>query len=150
MGEDANETWLWKTYNNRNALLMGKLGDSLKVGDVIAGVSNALDIDSLGLLVDGSCQVLGLVASDELGLDAVAGKHDLQLVVGAAVEVGGRDNVVTGVGERGDGHELSGLAGGSSDSGNTALEGSHAFLEDIDGRAGTPPVLEYFVFRLRF
>lgn len=134
-----------ETYDNRNTLLVGKLGDGLKVGNVIAGVANALDVDSLSLLVDGSGQVLGLVASDELGLDAVAGKHDLELVVGSAVEVGGRDNVVTGVGEGGDGHELSGLAGGSGDGGNTALEGSHALLEDINGRASYTGV-RAFVF----
>lgn len=119
--------------NDGDALLVRGLGDRLKVGDVEARVADRLEVDGLGLVVDRGGNVLGLVAGDELGRDAEAGQDDLELVVGAAVEVGGRDNVVAGVGEGSDRQELRGLTGGSGDGGDTALEGSDTLLEDVDG-----------------
>lgn len=112
---------------------MGNLGNGLEVGDVVLGVTDALDVDGLGLVVNGGRDILGLVAVDELGVDAQAGEEDLELVVGAAVEVRGGDDVVAGVGEGVDGHELGGLARGGGQSGDTALEGCYPLLEDIDG-----------------
>lgn len=98
------------TYNNRNTLFMGSLGNSLQVRNVILGVSNTLNIDSLCLIINGSCNVLRLVTIDELGLDAQAREEDLELVVGAAVEVRSRNDVVASLSEGADGEELSGLA----------------------------------------
>lgn len=89
---------------------MGKSHDLLKVRNVVLGIANALDVDSLGVVVDQGDQVLGLVAVGELGLDAEARQGDLELVVGATVEVGGRDNVISGLRKRGNAEELRGLA----------------------------------------
>lgn len=119
--------------NDGDALLVGGLGDGLKVGDVEAGVADRLEVDGLGLVVDGGGDVRGVVASNELGRDAETGEDDLELVVGAAVEVGGSDNVVAGVGEGSDGQELGGLAGGGGDSGDTTLKSGDTLLEDVDG-----------------
>lgn len=118
--------------NKGNTGIVGDLGNGLEVGDVVAGVANGLDVDGLGLLVDGGSNGSWIVAVDKLGLDAEAGKEDLELVVGSAVEVGGRDNVVSGVGESSNGHELSGLAGRGGNGSNTTLEGSNTLLKDID------------------
>lgn len=120
------------TYNQGNTLLMGNLGNSLKIGYIVLGVTNALDVDSLGLVVNGSGNGLWVVAVDKLGVDAKAGKEDLELVVGATVKVGGGDDVVASMGEGVDGNELSGLAGGGSQSSDTTLKGSYPLLEDID------------------
>lgn len=73
------------TYNHGHALLVGSLGKSLEVGDVVLGVANALDVDGLGLVVDSTGKILGFVAVDELGLNTQAGQEDLELVVGTAV-----------------------------------------------------------------
>ena len=70
-------------------MFVGDLGNSLNIRNVVPRVANALNVDGLGLVVDGGGNVLGLVAVDELGLDPEAGKEDLELVVGATVEVGG-------------------------------------------------------------
>ena len=48
-------------------------------------VPNALNIDSLRLIVDRRLEVFGLVSVHEFGLDTQARKHDLELVVCAAV-----------------------------------------------------------------
>lgn len=124
-------------HDEGHALGVGDLGDGGEIGDVVLGVADGLDVDGLGLLIDGGVNVLDAVAVDELGVDAEAGEEDLELVVGAAVEEGGRDNVVAGVSEGVDGDELSGLAGGGGQSGDTTLEGGNALLEDVDsGLAG--------------
>ncbi len=75
------------TYHDGNTLLVCCLGDSLEVRHVISWVTDALDINGLGAVVDGSREVRGTVALDELGLDAETRKEDLQLIVGAAVQV---------------------------------------------------------------
>lgn len=88
---------------------MRNLADSLKVRDVILGISNAFQIDSLGLVIDQVLEVLWLVAIDEFRVDSQAREGDLELVVGTAVQVRGRDDVVSGLSERCDGQELSSL-----------------------------------------
>lgn len=112
---------------------MGDLGNSLEVGNVVPRVTDALDIDGLGLFVNGSGNVLGLVAVDKFGLDTETGEEDLELVVGATVKVGGRHDVVAGVGKGVDRDELRGLARGGGEGSDTALESGYPLLEDVDG-----------------
>lgn len=76
-------------HNERDARVVGDFGNGLEVGDVVARVADALDVHGLGVVVDGGGNVLGLVAVDEFGLDAQPGEKYFELVVGAAVEVGG-------------------------------------------------------------
>ncbi len=68
---------------------MSNLGNRLQVGDVVLGVSDALDVNGLGLVVNRSGDVFWLIAVDELCVDTEAGKENLELVVCASVEVGG-------------------------------------------------------------
>lgn len=87
-----------------NTAGVADLGDLLKIRNVVAGVSDGLNVDSLGLLIDGGGNVLRLVTSNETGLDSHPREHDLELVVGTAIEVGGGNDVVAGVCKGGDGH----------------------------------------------
>jgi len=109
------------TYHHRNALLVCDLHNGLEVGHVVSGVTNALDVDSLGLVVNGSGELLGVVNVDKLGCDAKPREHNLELVVRAAVQVGRRDDVVPGMGQGSKGHELSRLARSRRYGRNTAL-----------------------------
>lgn len=90
--------------NQGNALLVADLCNRLEIRDVVSRVANALDVDGLGLVVNGGTNVLWLVALDKLGLDTEAREHDLELVVGSAIEVRSGDNVVAGMSEGGNGH----------------------------------------------
>jgi hypothetical protein len=101
---------LFATYNHRNTLLVSRLGNSLQIRDVILGVSNTLNINSLCLVIDSSSNILRLVTINELGVDAQTREEDLELVVRAAVEVRSRDDVITSVSEGADGEELGSLA----------------------------------------
>jgi hypothetical protein len=112
---------------------MRNLGNSLKVRHVIARVANSLHVNGLGAVVNRSRDISRIVALDELGLDAQAREEHLELVVGAAVEVAGCDDVVAGMRQRCEGEELRGLARRGGDSGDAAFESCDAFLEDIDG-----------------
>jgi hypothetical protein len=98
---------------------MGNLGDSLEVRNVIFWVSNALNIYRLGLVIDGRSEVLWLVSIDELCIYAESWEEDFQLVVGSSVEVGCRDNVVAGVCNCCNGHELGSLTRTCCDGRNT-------------------------------
>ena len=116
-----------------DALVVSDLGNSLKVGHVVARVTDALDVDGLGLVVNGGGNVLGLVAVDKLGGDAQAREEHLELVVGAAVEVGRGDNVVAGLGNSGNGDELRCLARRGGKGSNSSLESGDALLKDVVG-----------------
>lgn len=111
---------------------MGDLGKGLEIRNIVPGVSNGLNEDSLCPVINGSANVLGVGAGNEFGCDSKSWKHDLHLVVSAAVQAAGRDDVVTLGRKGGNGHELGCLAGRGCDGGNTAFEGSDALLEDID------------------
>lgn len=115
-----------------HTLGVGDLGDGLEVGDVVARVADALDVDGLGLVVDQGGDLVWVVAVDEFSLDAEARQEDFELVVRATVEVGCGDDVVAGVGEGVDGDELRALAGGGSESSDTTFEGSDTLLEYVD------------------
>ena len=95
---------------NRNPVLMCHLDNLLEIWYIVSRIANTLQIDSLGLVINQFLEFLSVIAFNEFSRDAHAGEGDFELVVGAAVEIGGRDDVVTCVGEGGDGHELGGLA----------------------------------------
>ena len=89
---------------------MGNLGDRFKIRDIVARVSDRLDVHGPSLIVNGFCKVLGALRGDELGMDAETRKKDFELVVCAAVEVGGADDVVASYRQVCNGHELCRLA----------------------------------------
>jgi hypothetical protein len=128
---------------------MGNLCNCLNVRDVVSGISNALDIDGLGLGIDGLLQILGLVALDKLGVDPETRHEDFELVVASAVQIARADNVISCMSQRSDGHELSGLfsqldasqrpwrsylAGRGGDGSNTAFQSGNPLFKDIDSR----------------
>lgn len=64
---------------------MGNLGNGRNVGDVVSGVTNALNVDSLSLVVDGGSNILRLVSVYELGFNTQSREENLELVVCATV-----------------------------------------------------------------
>lgn len=122
-----------RTYHEGNTLVMCHLRDGLKIGHIIAGVTNSLNIHSLGAIINSSCDILGLVAIDKLSSYTQAREEHLKLVICATVQVASRNDVIASMGQRRDSHELSGLAGRGSDSSNTTLEGGNTLLENVDG-----------------
>lgn len=77
-------------YHYRYTGFMCDGNDLLKVGNVVFGVADALEVDGLCLGVDRFPEVLWAVAVYELGIYAQARKHDLELVVSASIAVLGQ------------------------------------------------------------
>ena len=131
-GTDQVSTSTESVVNNQGHTgIMGNLGNGSNVGDDVLGVGNGFDENGLGLGVDQLGKGLGLIRVGELDLDSQTGEEDLELVVGAAVQVGGGNDVVAGLGQGADGQELGGLAGRGGDGADSALEGRNALLEHI-------------------
>lgn len=78
---------LTKTYDKRNAVVVGNLGNGLEIGNEVVWITDALNIDGLGVLVDGGSKILWLDALDELGLDVEAREEHAELVVCATIQM---------------------------------------------------------------
>ena len=117
--------------DNRDSGIVCYLHNGLKVRDIVFRISDRLDIDCLRPVIDSSGDILWLIAVDEFRLDPETGKEDFELVVCAAVEVAGGDDVVPCVREGCNRHELRRLAGGGGNGGDTTFEGSDPFLENV-------------------
>ena len=61
------------------------------------------------------------------------GKGVVEQVVGAAVQTGGRDYLIAGMGQGQEGQGDGRLAGSHTQGGNTPFQGSYPLLEDIRG-----------------
>ena len=84
--------------HQRQAVLMGNLGDGVDVGDVAVGIAQGLQIDGLGVVLNGVlhfCQIMGVHESSG---DAELGQGVGQQVVAAAVDGLLGDDVVAGLG----------------------------------------------------
>ena len=126
--------------DERDAVVVGDLGERLEVGHVEARVADRLDVERPRARVDRLREVRRVVAVDELHADAEAREGDLELVVGAAVEVARRDDVVAGLQDRREREELRRLAARGGERGDAALERGDALLEDVGRRVHDPGV----------
>jgi len=113
-------------------MVVCNLCNCLKIGDIVLRVSDALDVDSLSLIINCLGKILSLVSDHKPGIDAQSREEDFQLVVGSAIQVGCRYNVVPGMCKSCNCHELSCLSRASCDGRNPTLQGCHSLFEDID------------------
>ena len=98
-------------------------GELLDVGDVELGVAEGLGVEGASLGVDGGAQAVEVVGIGEANGDSQLGQRVVEEIVGAAVEGGGGDDLVAGVGDGEDGEGLGGLAGGGGQGGDSTFEG---------------------------
>ena len=122
------------TYHHRHSLFMCDFDNLLKIGYVIFGVANALNVDGFGLVVDEAGKFLGIISLDELGFDTEPWQKDLELIIGPPIQIRGRDDIIPCVGQGGKGHELGGLARGGGNGGDTSFQRSDTLFEDVDRR----------------
>ena len=57
--------------DQRQAVLMGDLGDGVDIGDIRVGVAQRLDIDGLGVVLNGTLHLGEVVGIHKGGLNAV-------------------------------------------------------------------------------
>ena len=115
-------------------MVMGNLGNFLKVRYNIVWITNALDIDGFRFIVNGCGKVGRLHAAYELGRHTEAGEEHAQLVVCTAVQMRAGHDIVPRPGRTGQCQILCRLARGGSEPGDATLESRNAFLKDVYGR----------------
>ena len=115
------------------AVLVGDGGDGVDVGDVAVGVAQGLQVDCLGVVLDGALHLGQVVGVHKGGGDAVLGQGVGQQVVGAAVDglLGHDVLAVPGQGLNGVGD--GGGTGGHGQRSHAALQGGDALLQARPG-----------------
>ena len=122
--------------DQRNARLMGDVGDALDVHDNAAGVGEVLDEDRLAFRGQRLAEILRLGRIDEMAGPAELLERQTELRERAAVEVARRDEFVARPHQREEDQELRRVARRGGDRGSAALEGRDPFLKHRDGRVG--------------
>ena len=119
--------------DERHAAGVGGLGQGGDVDDVARRVADALAIDRLGFVIDEGGDGLGAVILGEAHLDPEARQHVGEQGVGAAIELGGGDDVVTGGGQRLDGVGDGGGTRRDHQAGDAPFQRGHPLLQHIVG-----------------
>jgi hypothetical protein len=116
-------------------------GDGLDVEQVLLGVGDALAEERLRVGTDGGAPGLDVVGVLDKGdVDAELGQRVVEEVVGAAVEAGAGDDVVAGLGDVEDRHQLRGLAARDEERADAALEAREPLLDGVLGGVHDPRV----------
>lgn len=89
---------------------MSYIGQSLEIRHVESRVTDTLNVDQLCLFINGLTEVFGIVGLNEMSVDAQLGEQDLELVVGATIDIGAGNNVITSLTKSSNSEELSSLA----------------------------------------
>ena len=122
--------------DQRQAMLMGDGCDGVDVGDVAVGVAQGLQIDGLGVGLDGVLHLGQVVGVHEGGGDAELGQGVLQQVVAAAVDGLLGHDVVTGLCQSLDGVADGSSTGSGGQRSHAAFQRGDALLEDVLGGVG--------------
>ena len=117
--------------DQRQAVLVGDGCNGVDVGDVAVGVAQGLQIDGLGVGLDGVLHLGQVVGVHEGGGDAELGQGVLQQVVAAAVDGLLGHDVVTGLCQCLDGVGDGGGTGSGGQSSHAALQRGDALLEHV-------------------
>ena len=127
-------------HDHRQVMLVGDFGDCLEVRQVGVRVAEGLEVDELGVLLDGVLELLRVLGGNEGGGDAVTRQGVAQQVEGSTVDVLGGDDVVTGLGDIT--HSVFNGSGTGSDgqTSGTTFKGGDAVLEDTLGGVGQTAV----------
>jgi hypothetical protein len=80
-----------------DASIVGNLGNGGDIWDVVLGVTDGLDVDGTGLVINRSRDILGFLALNPLDIDLELLQVDTELVVGSTVQPTGADEVVAGL-----------------------------------------------------
>ena len=127
-------------HDHRQVMLVGDFGDCLEVRQISVRVAEGLEVDELGVLLDGVLELLRVLGGNEGGGDAVTRQGVAQQVEGSTVDVLGGDDVVTGLGDIT--HSVFNGSGTGSDgqTSGTTFKGGDAVLEDTLGGVGQTAV----------
>lgn len=127
-------------HHERHSLCFTDLGNPFKIWHIVTWIANGLYIDTFGLVVNGLLKIGWSLRGQELGVNAQARQEHFELVVGPAIQVGRRNDVVARVCQSRDGHELGRLPRRGADCGQSTLQCRYSLLKHIHGRVHDPTV----------
>ncbi|MCY1425350.1 hypothetical protein D9M71_411370 [compost metagenome] len=114
-------------------MAVGGLGQRSDINDIAGGIADGLAEYRFGTRVDQRFEGGDIVMGREAGVDSHAWQGVRQQVVGAAVQLGHRDDIVAGFGDGLDGVGDSRHTRGDGQRANPAFQGGHALLEHVVG-----------------
>ena len=126
--------------DHRQMMLVGDGGDGFEVRQVGVRIAEGLEVDELGVLLDGVLELLRILGGDEGGGDAVTRQGVTQQVEGATVDVLGGDDVIAGLGDVAHRVFDRGCAGCDGQTCGAAFEGCNAVFEHALGGVGQAAV----------
>ena len=134
----AAEVWRGRGIvdDQRQARVVGDPRDHVEVGDVAAGVGDALAEDRAGIVVDGGLDRVGVVEVDELRGPAEALDRLAELGDRPAVEPGRDHDVAPRRHQREQRHDLRRVPRRTADSADAAFQRGDAFLQHRHGGVG--------------
>ena len=97
-------------------------------------------VDSLGLIVDSSLEILRLIAIDKLRLHSQTWKEHFQLVVSASVQIRCRKDIISSMRKSGYSNELGSLTRCCCQCRNTSFERGDSLLENSNSRISNAAV----------
>lgn len=126
--------------DQRDVVLVGNLGDGVDVGNVRVGVTQRLQIDGAGVLLDSAFDLGQVMGVDKGRLNAEGRQGVLQQIGGAAVDGLLGDDMAAVLGQRLDGVVDGSCTGGNGQGSNAALKSGNALFKDIFGGVGQAAV----------
>ncbi len=120
--------------DQRDAVAVSRVGQRLNVDDVTGRVADGFAEHRLGARVDQAFQCGDVVVGGKAGLDALTRQSVGKQVVGAAIQLGHRHDIVAGFGQRLDRIGNRGHTGGHRQRTHAALERGNPLLQHIVGR----------------
>ena len=126
--------------DHRQMMLVCDGGDGFEIRQVGVRVAEGLEVDELGVLLDGILELLRVLSGDEGGGDAVTRQGVAQQVEGAAVDVLGSHDVVAGLGDVAHGVFDRGGAGSDCQTSGATFKGCDAVFEHALGGIGQAAV----------
>ncbi len=126
--------------DQRHSVLVRDLGQLLDIADVELRIAQGLGVNGLRLFVDCRAQPVEVVGVHKFHLDPELGQRVVKQVVGAAVERGRGNDLVSRRRQRDDDEGFGGLPRGQRQPRNAAFERGDALLEHVGGRVHDPGV----------
>ena len=115
----------------------GDLGDG---ENLELGVGQGFGKIAPGLVIGRLAERLGVGWVDEADFDTHGAQRILEHVPGAAIQIGGAEDIVAGMGDIGYGNKFCRLARAHGETGDTAFERRDTFFQNFGGRVHDPGV----------
>ena len=122
------------------AVLMGDFGNGVDIGDIAVGVAQGLEVDGLGVLLNGALDFRKVVRIHKGGGNAELGQGVGQQVIAAAVDGLLGDNVIARLSQSLNGVGDSRRTGSQSQGRHAALQSCQALFQYILGGVGQTAV----------